>query len=141
MVRIITQNVRGLKNKVKRRGSFAQLKSKAEIICIQETHVEPHLEKEWELDFGGHIWWSHGSNDARGVAIMVKRNTEINVLNFRKDDQGRIIIIQYEEMGEKFILVNLYAPNEDKPEFFVNAVKMIEELEGKRIILGDFNTA
>ena len=38
-----------------------------------------------------------------------------------------------------FLLVNIYAPNEDKPMFFLEIFKKIEEMEGKRIFMGDFN--
>ena len=140
MVRIITQNVKGLKNKLKRCSVFAHLRKKADIICIQETHSESHLEKEWQLDFGGYIYWSHGCNDARGVAILVKKNLDIEILGSVKDNEGRVIGINYQEKGEKFSLLNIYAPNEDEPKFFVQTLKMIESFEGKRIILGDFNT-
>ena len=39
-----------------------------------------------------------------------------------------------------FILVRVYGPNDDQPEFFVNMFRKLEDFEGKRILIGDFNT-
>ena len=95
---------------------------------------------EWELQWqGDHCFWSHGESNARGAAILIKRNTQIQVQKSVIDDRGRYVIIQYEEVGEKFVLVNIYAPNEDDPAFFLQVFKHMEEFDGRRIITGDFN--
>ena len=39
------------------------------------------------------------------------------------------------------MLINVYAPNEDKPYFFLEIFKKLESLDGKRIFVGDFNLA
>ena len=38
-----------------------------------------------------------------------------------------------------FIIANVYAPNKDKPEFFVNLFQQLNEIKGRRVIIGDFN--
>ena len=140
MVKIITQNVRGLKNKIKRRGIFNRLRENADIVCLQETHSELKNEEEWNLEWHGNNYWSHGSNDSRGVAILVKSTTPIEVLDYVSDNEGRFIILHYTENGQKFILLNLYAPNTDEPRFFMDAFKCLDNYDRKRIIVGDFNT-
>ena len=45
------------------------------------------------------------------------------------------------ESGEKLVIINVYAPNNDDPQFFLNVFKFFEQYEGKRIVIGDFNTA
>ena len=102
-------------------------------------HTQNKDENFWKQEFRGEIYFSHGESNARGVAILVSPKSEINVLNRFQDFEGRMVGIHYEHCREKFILVNIYAPNKDSPEFFLNVFKEIEKYEGKRIIVGDFN--
>ena len=54
---------------------------------------------------------------------------------------GRYIILDIEipEVA-RMLIINLYAPNEDSPEFFLNLFKEIEQREVKNIIMtGDWN--
>ena len=55
------------------------------------------------------------------------------------DNQGRIVGIVYKEHGEKFVLLNIYAPNEDDTQFFLESFKFFYQYEGKCIMVGDFN--
>ena len=80
MVKIVTQNVRGLRNYEKRKSVIYFLKQKADVICLQETHSEKDDEQRWEIEFGGDIYWSHGTTASKGVAILIKRGTDIEVL-------------------------------------------------------------
>ena len=141
MVKILTQNVRGLKNDVKRRGLFLCTKQKADVICLQEVHSDGSVMKSWENEFKGKIWWSHGMGDARGVCICVQKNVSITVLDSYADSDGRVVAINYKENEEKFTLINVYAPNDDNPKFFVDALKIFKKWDGKRILIGDFNVA
>ena len=79
-----------MRNKVKRRALFSYLKEKAEIACIQETHQREEDEKEWELDWGETFFSSCGTGNARGVAILVKRNTDVQINNTFQDKEGRL---------------------------------------------------
>ena len=140
MVRIISQNVRGLNNDVKRRSIFHFLKEKADIICLQETHSTDMVQQGWELEFGSNeCFWSHRTSSARGACVLVGRNANITVISSFSDAEGRTVGLIYEEAGERFKLLNIYAPNEDTPRFFLEAIEMLDNQEGKRIILGDFN--
>ena len=139
MVRIITQNVRGLQNMSKRRAVFNHLRNKAEIICLQETHCSQECSEQWSNEWGGSSYWSNFSTQARGSAILIKRNTEIEVLDSCSDIEGRIVLIQFMYKDEKCVLVNVYAPNKDDPTFWLEVLRLFERYEGKRILAGDFN--
>ena len=55
---------------------FYHLRQKGEIICIQETHSTHNTQNCWELQWGGDsCFWSHGTSQARGVGILVKKNS------------------------------------------------------------------
>ena len=53
-----------------------------------------------------------------------------------------MIICEFENIDNpeiKFALCNIYAPNEDKPEIFVDIFKNSVAFSANRIIIGDFN--
>ena len=43
-----------------------------EIIFLQETHAEKLREKDWENIWGSKIYFSHGSSNSTGVAILIR---------------------------------------------------------------------
>ena len=141
MVKIVSQNVRGLNSNEKRKTVFCYLRDKGDIICLQETHSDDNKEKmkRWELEWGGRSYWSHGTSASKGVAILIRKGVNIDVINSFTDRDGRVVGIVYTDHDQKYILLNIYAPNDDDPEFFVEAFKLIENYEGKRIFTGDFN--
>ena len=145
---LITQNCNGLRNKMKRQICFSWLKQqKADIILIQETHwskdIENIIRKEWR----GLTFFSHGSRNARGVAILIKHKCEIKINSEFKDQNGRVMLIECLVSEQKFIIVNMYAPNiHIKREiFFKNLYKMLlqkfnlSDLQTHLVIGGDFN--
>ena len=131
--------MRGLNDYVKRKSIMYYLREKADVVCLQETHCTESNESIWQTQWGGATFWSHGSNAARGVGILIRKNTDIEILNNFSDNTGRVVGIQYKEKHETFTLINIYAPNEDSPDFFVEVFKLFEQYPGKRILTGDFN--
>ena len=139
MVVIISHNVNGLRDSIKRRGIFMHNRSKADIVCLQETHSEPNDEKFWSQEFRGNLFFSHGSTNSRGVAILIRQGADVQVRKTVSDHEGRYIGIEFLSQGETFNLNNIYAPNTDTPDFFLEVFRKIEQLNGKRIVTGDFN--
>ena len=127
--------------KEKRRGMFMHLKRKADVICIQETHSDPETEYFWRNEFGGNACWSSYSTQARGVGILVKRNQELQVEKDFHDSQGRLVGIQFKLNEETFTLINVYAPNEDDPNFWIEVFRFFEMYPGHRILVSDYNLA
>ena len=126
----------------KRKKIFNYLHQKEfDIIFLQETHSTKRNEKFWRSNWGGRMYFSHGEGNARGVATLIKKKTTIKILNSYKDSQGRCLALEIKYENLKFTLVNLYAPNEDKPEFFVSQFREIKEkITTDNIkIGGDFN--
>ena len=59
----------------------------------------------------------------------------------RKDTNGQFIALNISYNDEQIILANIYAPNTDNPDFFINACGNIDSF-GKMdniILCGDFN--
>ena len=120
-------------------------KRKADIIFLQETHSTVITETQWKNEWGAEIITSHGSSNARGVAILIKAGFDCFIHQQILDLMGRYIIVKAVIQYKTYVLINIYAPNEDKDiiNFFKNlfAVLQKENLESEEniIIGGDFN--
>ena len=58
-------------------------------------------------------FFSHGSNNAIGVAILVRSGFDINIDALKRDGQGRLLVIKGKLEDSAFTIVNIYAPNVD----------------------------
>ena len=61
-----------------------KLKRKADIIFLQETHSTVKTETQWNNEWGAEIITSHGSSNARGVAILIKAGFDCSIHQDRK---------------------------------------------------------
>ena len=68
------------------------------------------------MEWGDPIYFSHGTAAARGVAIPIKRTSNVQVW---KDQEGRIIILDITYGRNKLKIVNVYCPNKNSPAFFL----------------------
>lgn len=140
-VNVVSFNVNGLRNELKRRSIFNLLKyDNNHIILLQETHSMVKDEQVWSNEWGSKIYFAHGTNFSRGVMVMFHRNFPVIVEDLRYDKQGRYIILDL-KIGEiKFILSNVYGPNEDDEDFFIRWFQVLESRDNSSMLLaGDFN--
>ncbi len=71
---IVTLNVRGLRDSVKRKAIFLFCKrSAADLIFLQEIHSGETDVRFWRNQWGNSIFFSHGSNHSAGTAIILHR--------------------------------------------------------------------
>ena len=144
--KLISLNVRGINNFQKRRTMFLWCRrKKAQIVFLQETHSKKEVETQWKNEWGGKIFFSHGSSNSAGVAILIKNGVDCTVNSVISDPSGRYLILRTEIEDKSYVLVNIYAPNKDKDLtiFFRNTQKLIcdnnLDCEENIIIGGDFN--
>ena len=141
--KIITLNVWGLNKTKKRRAIFRQLHvQNASIAFLQETHSATESENLWSAEWGGKIYFNHGSKHSRGTGILFDCNQQIKVNKDISSNDGRILILDVEIDDQQFALVNIYAPNEIQAliKFFKRLEDMLQSLESPGIVLGgDFN--
>ncbi|CAH3125330.1 unnamed protein product, partial [Pocillopora meandrina] len=84
--------VRGLSNFHKRRAIFSWCrKQKADLIFLQETHSTTERQDQWRKEWGASILFSHGSTNARGVAILIKNSLNIIIQQSEISSDGRFI--------------------------------------------------
>lgn len=57
---------------------------------------------------------------ARGVAILINKNTPLEILDTDIDSSGRYVFVNCRIFSEQWSLLNLYAPNYDDEVFMQN---------------------
>ena len=139
MIKIISQNVRGLQNTQKRRELYLRWRDQADILCFQEAHCSINSEYIWSNEWGGKCIFSHGTPAARGVMICFNRSLDYKIESIHRDNAGRYIVVQFKHNDSLYVLANIYAPNQDSPSFFTELFKKLDNLEGSKILIGDFN--
>ena len=127
---ITTFNVNGLHNTNKRRDIFEILRNRnIDIALLQETHSTPETEKVWKKEWKGESLLHSGPiTKASGVAILLKENLEIEVLNISKDKNGRILKCLFSTTQEILQIINIYAPtiSSEKEKFYEELLNNVE---------------
>ena len=78
--KIISLNVRGIRDQTKRRSILTYLKEqKANFYFLQETYSDVNDELIWQSEWGGKILFSHGTDHSKGVCILLDPATKNNV--------------------------------------------------------------
>ena len=136
-----TLNVRGLGNRIKRRTILNYFKNKnLDIACMQEVHCSAKLTKLWQTEWGSKWCAALGNNNSRGVAIIFNPKLNVKVMQTGTDHDGRHVICTIKKDDKEFTLCNVYAPNVDSLEFFINLFKILSKYARENIVLGgDFN--
>ena len=145
-LKLLALNVRGLSIFRKRRAIFTWCrKQKADLIFLQETHSTKNDECKWKKEWGSEIIFSHGSSNARGVAVLIKSSLDIVIQHKLLNSNGRSITLKVKIKDKNYLLVNLYGPNKDAEavRFYQNLSATLREIDPDSddniIIGGDFN--
>jgi len=127
---LITQNVRGLREKKKRIKVFENLKKKkAGIALLQEAHCTKEIETLWKSEWGGDIVFSHGASNSTGVMILFPSGFDITINKTFTDNTGRFIILSVTIQDSKYLLYNVYAPNtKNEHKIFLEELKKTLEM-------------
>ena len=83
------------------------------IAFLQETHSTVDIETEW----------SHGTSNSKGVAILFGAKLDYSIVKKIIDQNGRFILVLFLLQGNTFLLINSYAPNDEK-----NQVSLLLEI-------------
>ena len=123
------------------------MKQKIDLCFLQETYSTKEVENIWKKQWKGGRFFSHSSEHSRGVLILIKNSLEFELISVRSDKEGRFIFLEAFVQDQKFLFVNIYAPNKSSEQtLFFDQIK--DELDNSgidkdcRIIMGgggDFN--
>ena len=138
-------NCNGLGNPKKRGQVLRWLESKEEeIFFLQETHSSNDTEDAWRRDWMGEIIFNHGTSNSTGVVILIKqcKLDTLKIINKVNIVAGRATLINVEEGGFVFSLVNIYSPNNDDTTFLETVfIEASSHTNSDNLVYGgDWNT-
>ena len=123
-LKVFSLNVRGIRDQTKRRSIFLFLKDQnANIYFLQETYSEPGVENIWKKEWGGELFFSHGTKHSKGVCILINPIMQLQVEYQYSNNSGRIVLITISLNGQKVTLCKIYAPNDQ-----ANQLPFLKEL-------------
>ena len=119
LLKMCSFNTRGIRDILKRRKLFHYLhRHNFDVIFLQETHSLTHDSRRWENEWGGKTFFSHGSNQSRGVATLLNPRFSSPPSLVLNDENGRYVILIIDMAGYNICFVNIYGPNLDHPFVF-----------------------
>ena len=116
------------------------------LFFLQKTHSSIEDEKQWNDNVKGKIFYSHGTTNSCGVAIIAFLGSKsLEVVETKNNDQSRILMVDIQICDKELLLVNLYNANTEK-EQLDTLIKLSEMLNSIphtvnkiEILGGDFN--
>ena len=94
--------------------------------------MENCIRAEW----GYKLYFASYISNSRGVAILFNNNLEFLVKKVYKDILGNDIFVTVTIMDRDFLIVSLYGPNRDDPEFYAELEEPINDVAFENIIVG-----
>ena len=138
-------NCRGLQDYTKRRKIFHYMRSlQSDIIFLQETHCDVNDEKLWRSQWGEYAYFASFTSNSRGLAILIRNSVSMKIKSVIKDPNGRFLILDVllncDHIPLSITLANVYAPNNDDPEFLNEVISEVDVIDNPFLIIGgDFN--
>jgi exonuclease III len=118
------------------------IKKEDPTICfLQETHLT-NRNKHWLRVKGWKkIYQANGPIKQAGVAILSSAKEDFKLTLIKPDKDRHSILIKGEIDQKEIIIINLYAPNVNAPNFIKHTLKDLKAcINTKTVVVGDFNT-
>ena len=126
---LISLNVRGLREKLKRKRILEWCKNKGgDIVFLQETYSTPDVEIGWRSEVDGSIFFGHGTNHSRGVLGWISSKINMKICDLKIDGDGRYILFKGEIQGAKILFGNFYFPTRDKENEQIEVLGNVEKV-------------
>uniref|UniRef100_A0A3B1K1Q0 Reverse transcriptase domain-containing protein n=1 Tax=Astyanax mexicanus TaxID=7994 RepID=A0A3B1K1Q0_ASTMX len=139
---ILSLNVNGLNNPIKRSKMLAKIKrEKIDIIFWQETHLsDGEHDKLRKMGYRNAFFSSYRNGKKRGVVILISNSVRFELVSETKDKEGRYVLVKGKIDQKEITLFNIYAPPGSHTSFFKQVFNLITlETYGTLICGGDFN--
>ena len=111
---------------------------KFDIAFLQETYSSKSVEEIWKAEWGGKIYYSHGTTHSKGVMILFKPSLDFEIESILADKNGRYLLLKANMLESSFLFSNIYAPNDPATQitFFCNLENILLPFADAQIILG-----
>ena len=93
--------------------------------------MENFVKNEW----GYHLYISSYTGNQRGVMVLINNTFEYELGRIKKYPNGNFIFVEMSISGKKITLVNIYGPNDDKPNFYTNLQESVLEFNNEHVII------
>ena len=136
---ILSLNINGLSEDKKRNKLFENLANKdIDIILIHSTNKSIN---KWKKEWLGKSFWNYGKiPKSSRVAMLLKKDLEIETHTMLKDEESRILSLNFSLEWKNYQIINIYAPtkNSEKSKFYKH-LKNYVNTKQNLILGGDFN--
>jgi len=143
-MKLISFNCRGIRSYNKRLKILTWLKKKKTDICLlQETYLTKDIIHTIDKQWGGKTIHSFGTNHSRGVSILFDSKLPVEILEQKSDTEGRKMVVNFKVYQEKYTLLCLYAPNDQRQRrtFFYDIQEWLHDWNLYTMLVGgDFNS-
>ena len=146
-IRVMSINARGINKSSKRITLFKWLEDyKSDITLLQETFLTSKLidtvKKEWDGTIINNL---SNSTHSRGIAILFKKDLDIDIKNTISDKEGRRLLVNVTIQNQDYTIVTMYSPNicSKRIDFFKNTENWIHRYATNNshlIVGGDMNS-
>ena len=140
---IVTLNVNGLNDPIKRRRVSDWIKKQdPSICCLQETHFRQKDTYSLKIKGWRTIYHSNGPQKKAGVAILISDKLKFTPKTVVRDEEGHYIILKGSIQQEDLTILNIYAPNVGAAKYINQLLTKVKKyLDNNTLILDDFNLA
>uniref|UniRef100_A0A8C0RE05 RNA-directed DNA polymerase n=1 Tax=Canis lupus familiaris TaxID=9615 RepID=A0A8C0RE05_CANLF len=140
---IVTLNVNGLNDPIKRRRVSDWIKKQdPSICCLQETHFRQKDTYSLKIKGWRTIYHLNGTQKKAGVAILISDKLKFTPKTVVRDEEGHYIILKGSIQQEDLTILNIYAPNVGAAKYINQLLTKVKKyLDNNTLILGDFNLA
>ena len=99
----------------------------------------------WIDEFEEQLFFSRGKTTSCGAAIGFVGKKALNILNIKRDNLARILVIEVKIDDAFFVLINIYNANTESEQLhtlndLINILETFEDIQNQNVVLGgDFN--
>lgn len=140
-LKLLTWNVRGIRDPVKRSAVFSLLKKqRADVVVLVETHTEGPMHRALTHPWIGWVFHSVHTSHSRRVSISIARTTHFELQGSEIDPMGRYVLLKAKLLGDLILILAFYV----RPPF--NSTVLVAGFDFMALYpnipaiwLGDFN--
>ena len=140
-VGVLSANCQGLRDKNKCCNVLNYLENlNASVFCLQDMRWTDYDAKRLKSIWKGDCIIAGSKTNSRGVAILLKKDFEYQIIDSFIDTIGNLITLDINISNIKLKLINVYGLNTDSPAFYNKINDIIESSkQDYTVICGDLN--
>lgn len=138
-LKVLSWNVWGLNDKVKRSLVFEFIKKYNPHICIlQETHLVGSKIRSLKCPWVGRHFHATHSGYSRGVSILIHKSLNFELLDVKLDPGGKYVLIHAYIETVEMVVVGIYLPPPGDISLLHGLVPLLAQYPTDILLAGDF---